>query len=62
MGQSYIGPALLHALEEYPIYSIDLPSLVGDHSSRSHDESLLSLIKEARRNSPSILYWPRINT
>jgi hypothetical protein len=30
MGQSHVGPALLHAFEEYPVYSLDLPSLLGD--------------------------------
>jgi len=62
MGQSMIGPALLHSLEEFPCFSIDLPTLAGDASTRSHDECLFNVIKEARRNSPSVLYWPRINS
>jgi len=62
MGQAMIGPALLHSLEEFACFSIDLPTLVGDASTRSHDESLFNIMREARRNSPSILYWPRINS
>ena len=29
-GQVYLGSAVLHLLEEYPMYSLDLPSLYGD--------------------------------
>ena len=62
LGQNYYGPAVLHALEEFPIYSIDLPTILGDATCRHHDEAIYNQIKEARRNSPSIIYWPRIVT
>merc|ERR1712048_1181140 len=62
MGQKFYGPAILHGLEEFPIYSIDLPTIIGDITSRHHDEAIYSQIKEARKNSPSIVFWPRINT
>jgi len=60
-GQSFLGPAILHELEEFPTYSIDLPTLLGSPQG-SADEVLFNLVKQARRNSPSILYWPRVNT
>jgi len=61
-GQKHLGPAILHGLEEFPMYSIDLSSLLGDPTARTPAEALLSKVKEARTNSPSILYWPRIDS
>jgi len=60
-GQSLIGSALLHELEEYPMYSLDLPSIYGDASSKNAEETLVRLFKECQRNSPSLLYWPHID-
>ena len=54
-GQKHLGPAILHGLEEFPMYSIDLSSLLGDPTARTPAEAILSKVKEARRNSPSIL-------
>jgi len=62
LGQKLFGPAILHRLEEFPMYSIDLSSLLGDPTARSPAEALFSKVKEARRNAPSILYWPRIDS
>ncbi len=30
MGQTLLGPALLQALEDYPLYTLDLPTLLAD--------------------------------
>eukprot|EP00494_Astrolonche_serrata_P028479 UN28746 len=61
MGQNFIGPALLYVLEEYPIFSIDLPSILGGtQDAYHHNEALFKLIKRARDNAPSVIYWPRI--
>ena len=46
LGQKFLGPALLHALEEFPTFSIDLPSLLGDSVCRTHDEALFNKVKE----------------
>eukprot|EP00743_Colponemidia_sp_Colp-15_P009570 GILK01010467.1.p1 GENE.GILK01010467.1~~GILK01010467.1.p1 ORF type:complete len:1056 (-),score=224.29 GILK01010467.1:118-3285(-) len=63
MGQStYVAPAVLHCLESLPVYSLDYPALVADTSSRSLEESVVRLFVEARRNAPSIVYLPRIDS
>jgi len=60
-GQHYLGPAVLHLMEEYPLYSLDFASLYGDASTRSADEAILRIFKEAVRNSPSVIYWPHVD-
>lgn len=59
--QSTLGPALLHALEEYPVYCVDLPSVLGDATVRNAEESLLRTLAEGRRNAPSVVYWPHVD-
>ena len=58
LGQAYLASALLQSLEEYPVYSIDLPILLGDGGSKNAEEVLLRQVTEAKRNAPSILFWP----
>eukprot|EP01083_Nonionella_stella_P301068 1031087_1 len=60
-GQNYLGRAVLHLLEEYPMYSLDLASLYGDSTTKCADESILRIFKEAQRNTPSVIYWPHIH-
>lgn len=61
MGQSHLGPALLHHLEEYPIFSLDLPLLLGDAGAKNAEESCVRIIGECKRNAPAILYWPHLD-
>eukprot|EP00470_Lotharella_oceanica_P007415 CAMPEP_0170195358 /NCGR_PEP_ID=MMETSP0040_2-20121228/61323_1 /TAXON_ID=641309 /ORGANISM="Lotharella oceanica, Strain CCMP622" /LENGTH=524 /DNA_ID=CAMNT_0010444493 /DNA_START=158 /DNA_END=1732 /DNA_ORIENTATION=- len=61
MGQAYLGPAILHELESLPSYSIDLPTLLSDASSRSAEESLTRQVTECCSHAPAILYWPHID-
>lgn len=61
LGQSQLAAALLTELDEYALFSIDLPSLLGDTNSRSAEETLLRVIGEARRNAPAILFWPHVD-
>eukprot|EP01084_Bolivina_argentea_P296467 510614_1 len=60
-GQNYLGRAVLHLLEEYPMYSLDLASLYGDSTTKCADESILRIFKEAQRNTPSVIYWPHVH-
>ena len=59
-GQNYLGCALLHIFEEYPMYSIDLPTLYGDSQTKNAEETLLKIFNECSKNIPCILYWPHI--
>lgn len=60
-GQRHIGTAVLHYLEEYPVYSLDLPSMHGDQCARNCEEVCLRKFKEARKNAPSVVYWPHLD-
>lgn len=60
-GMEHIGPAVLHELEKFPIHSISLPSLLADMSSRSCEEALVNIFREARRTTPAVLYLPQID-
>lgn len=61
LGQSELGPALLHYCEGCPVHAIDYPSLQSDGGSRSCEESLISAFREAARSVPSILYLPHLH-
>ncbi|XP_062437686.1 ATPase family AAA domain-containing protein 2-like [Rhea pennata] len=56
---SHLAPAVIHALEEFAAYTLDLPALFV--SSTSPEERCAQLIREAQRTAPSILYVPRIH-
>ncbi|NWV10343.1 ATAD2 protein, partial [Ptilonorhynchus violaceus] len=53
-----LAPAVLHALEKFPAYTLDLPTLFV--SSTSQEETCSQLIREAQRTAPSIIYVPQI--
>ena len=59
MGQMHIGAALLHELEEFPTFTLDLVSVLADADARSAEEAAVRRVANARRNAPCILYWPR---
>lgn len=62
LGQTtYIGPALIEAFEKYPLHTVDLASVFSDSSVRIPEESAIQAVREARRTSPSVLYFPRID-
>ncbi|KAJ8334464.1 hypothetical protein SKAU_G00401030 [Synaphobranchus kaupii] len=59
-GQSaHLAPALLHALEKFTVYTLDMAVLYGV-SSTSPEEACAQLFREAKRTAPSILYVPHI--
>lgn len=60
-GQQHLGCGILQCLEEFPVYCIDLPSLYGSQTTKCAEEALLTKFKEARRNAPSVVYWPHID-
>ncbi|WWC57746.1 uncharacterized protein I303_100280 [Kwoniella dejecticola CBS 10117] len=61
MGQTYLGPAILHHLEGFHVQSFDLGTLMGD-STRSVEAAVVQLIIEAKRHQPSIIFVPSLST
>ncbi|NXO80783.1 ATAD2 protein, partial [Sitta europaea] len=58
-GQAFdLASAILHALEEFPAYTLDLPTLFINTTSQ--EETCSQLIREAQRTAPSIVYVPQI--
>ncbi|WWC97419.1 hypothetical protein V866_004299 [Kwoniella sp. B9012] len=60
MGQTYLGPAILHHLEGFHVQSFDLGTLLGD-STRSIEAAVVQLIIEAKRHQPSIIFVPSLS-
>ena len=60
-GQAALAAALLHRLDDFPLFSLHLPALLADFTARGPEEAAASAITEARRNAPSVLYWPQID-
>ncbi|KAL6100257.1 atad2 [Pungitius sinensis] len=56
---SHLAPALLHALERFPVHNLDSAVLFGV-SGTSPEEACAQVFCEARRTSPSILYLPHM--
>ncbi|XP_053289105.1 ATPase family AAA domain-containing protein 2 isoform X3 [Pleuronectes platessa] len=56
---SYLGPAVLHALEKFPVYTLDI-AVLFIASAAAPEETCAQIFLEAKRTSPSILYIPHI--
>ncbi|XP_055081091.1 ATPase family AAA domain-containing protein 2-like isoform X2 [Periophthalmus magnuspinnatus] len=56
---SHLGPALLHALERFPMYSLETTAIHGV-SSTTPEEACAQVFREAQRTSPSVLYLPHV--
>ncbi|XP_026084340.1 ATPase family AAA domain-containing protein 2-like isoform X1 [Carassius auratus] len=56
---SHLAPAILHALEKFTVYTLDVAVLYGV-SSATPEEACAQVFCEARRTTPSILYVPHI--
>ncbi|NWR47579.1 ATAD2 protein, partial [Regulus satrapa] len=54
---SDLAAAVIHSLENFPIYTLDTPTLFA---STSPDETCVQLMREAQRSAPSIIYVPQI--
>ncbi|NXC05567.1 ATAD2 protein, partial [Orthonyx spaldingii] len=60
-GQAFdLAPAVLHALEKFPAYTLDIPTLFVGNTSQ--EETCSQLIREAQRTAPSIIYIPQISS
>ncbi|XP_074841724.1 ATPase family AAA domain-containing protein 2 [Carettochelys insculpta] len=57
---SHLAPAIIHALEKFTVYTLDLSVLFGI-STTSPEETCAQLIREAKRTAPSILYIPHVH-
>ncbi|XP_044524933.1 ATPase family AAA domain-containing protein 2 [Gracilinanus agilis] len=57
---SHLAPAVIHALEKFTVYTLDLPVLFGV-STTSPEETCAQVIREAKRTAPSIVYVPHIH-
>ncbi|XP_009469346.1 PREDICTED: ATPase family AAA domain-containing protein 2 [Nipponia nippon] len=56
---SHLAPAVIHALEKFPVHTLDLSVLFV--SIVSPEETCAQLIQEAQRTAPSIVYIPHIH-
>ncbi|XP_054668164.1 ATPase family AAA domain-containing protein 2-like, partial [Grus americana] len=56
---SHLAPAVIHALEKFPVYTLDLPALFV--TATSPEETCARLMREAQRTAPSIIYIPHIH-
>lgn len=61
MGQQYIGAAILHHLEGFHIQSLDLGTLFSD-SARTPEATLIQLMIEAKRHTPSVVFIPNLDS
>ncbi|XP_070248134.1 ATPase family AAA domain-containing protein 2 isoform X3 [Myotis yumanensis] len=57
---SHLAPAVIHALEKFAVYTLDIPVLFGI-STTSPEETCAQMIREAKRTAPSIVYIPHIH-
>uniref|UniRef100_A0A2K6JMT2 ATPase family AAA domain-containing protein 2 n=1 Tax=Rhinopithecus bieti TaxID=61621 RepID=A0A2K6JMT2_RHIBE len=57
---SHLAPAVIHALEKFTVYTLDIPVLFGV-SATSPEETCAQVIREAKRTAPSIVYVPHIH-
>ncbi|NXW86065.1 ATAD2 protein, partial [Alopecoenas beccarii] len=56
---SHLAPAVIHALEKFPVYTLDLSVLFV--SITTPEETCAQLMQEAQRTAPSIIYIPHIH-
>ncbi|XP_056237619.1 ATPase family AAA domain-containing protein 2-like isoform X1 [Seriola aureovittata] len=56
---SHLAPAVLHALEKFTVYTLDMAMLFGA-SATAPEETCAQIFVEAKRTAPSILYIPHI--
>ncbi|XP_061676443.1 ATPase family AAA domain-containing protein 2-like isoform X2 [Syngnathoides biaculeatus] len=56
---SHLAPAVLHALEKFTVYTLEMAVLFGA-SAIAPEEACAQIFVEAKRTSPSILYIPHI--
>uniref|UniRef100_A0A8C2UNI2 ATPase family AAA domain-containing protein 2 n=1 Tax=Chinchilla lanigera TaxID=34839 RepID=A0A8C2UNI2_CHILA len=57
---SHLAPAVIHTLEKFTVYALDIPVLFGV-SAASPEETCAQVIREAKRTAPSIVYVPHIH-
>lgn len=62
MGQAELAHAALHALEQFPVFSLDFASLLADGGHFSPEQALVSRVLEARKAAPSVLYLPDVTS
>lgn len=58
MGQDLLASSLLHDLESLPCFAVGHPDLLAFAGAHTPEEALVSVICEARKAAPSILYLP----
>ncbi|XP_019748628.1 ATPase family AAA domain-containing protein 2 isoform X2 [Hippocampus comes] len=56
---SHLAPAVLHSLEKFTVYTLDMAVLFGA-SATAPEETCAQIFVEAKRTSPSVLYIPHI--
>ncbi|NXX46800.1 ATAD2 protein, partial [Tricholaema leucomelas] len=56
---SHLAPAVIHALEKFSVYTLELSLLFA--STTSPEETCAQLMQEAQKTAPSIIYIPHIH-
>uniref|UniRef100_A0A8C0IDF5 ATPase family AAA domain containing 2 n=1 Tax=Bubo bubo TaxID=30461 RepID=A0A8C0IDF5_BUBBB len=56
---SHLAPAVIHALEKFPVYTLDLATLFS--SITSPEETCAQLMRDAQRTAPSVIYISHIH-
>lgn len=58
-GQRYIGPAILHYLDNFNIQTLDLSTLVLD-STKTMESAVVQIFIEAKKRQPAVIFIPNI--
>ena len=59
LGQRHVAGAVIHALEEFPTFTLDMASLMADSAGLA--QALVSQVTEARRAAPSVIFIPNLH-
>ncbi len=57
-GQRHVAAAVMQLLDSLPIFCVSLSSLYRDAHTSSVESALVTILEEARKSSPSLLYLP----
>ena len=60
MGQPEVAGAVLHLLEQFPVFTLEYASLIADTGHYSPEQTLVNRVLEAYKAAPSILHLPDI--
>ena len=59
LGQRHVAGAVIHALEGFPTFTLDMAALLADSAGLT--QALVSQVTEARRAAPSVIFIPNLH-